>query len=690
MQPKLTVSQVKATIECLEKYFSEYKNKDAIISLNEIQKKLDAKEYKIAVVANMSSGKSTFINALFGREVLPAFNHATTDSATYIYSKPNIEKKAEIFFSNDRSSVVVTDDLESEIKQYAQKDEDCKDEKYKNVEKIELYYPFKNLQTSSVEDFNITFIDTPGPNSTGDYASKHKDQTRSVLNKVDMALFAFDYGQLDANLKSDEQGLWHTIKARNDKDPNFEVYFLINKIDMAMEDNFKDVKNKEEAAKEWGGHEKKAVNKLVAAAQNYGIAEPEVYTVSSKFALLDRNDVSWDSPLDGFKNKFKKVFEDKWEEEYIKYLGITSLEQNINEYINSSVKQKILKIAIDNVSNIKNSELIRLNSIVQTLSKPKEEAAKNISNALFFLNNDAKNLENNLNDRLKTLSEGAIKTIENCIDNSVDKELRSKVDEMSKKIIAYAQSIALDNKHSAATKRAEENYNKIKLDKLVTMELRNNINTKDLLAHMQTYTKSLFEDYRRNYLDIRSELLDSFGAYERDMAKEYRTVQDKLNRELQDALDVEIESLEMQQITIYSNLSFDVSVPDSVLDYKYQNAEYRTVSDSTWYKPWTWGDTRQVKVQDEKHTLQINPLDLKKTIEQSVSISIDSFIDQEKRVYKDAILELKTKNSDIFSGFRRSKQKEIDRLEMDLKESERHLELAEKQLQNFNNLIIEE
>ncbi len=30
-------------------------------------------------------------------------------------------------------------------------------------------------------------------------------------------------------LKSDEQGLWHTIKTRYEKDKNFEVYFLINK-----------------------------------------------------------------------------------------------------------------------------------------------------------------------------------------------------------------------------------------------------------------------------------------------------------------------------------------------------------------------------------------------------------------------------------------------------------------------------
>ena len=176
MKNNLSKSELRNKIENLEKYFSKYKKQDAIKKLEEIKEKLDNQEYKIAVVANMSSGKSTFINALFGKEVLPAYNHATTDSATYIYSKPNIEKKAEIFFSDNKENLKVFENIESEIKQYAQKDEDCKDDKYKNVEKIDLYYPFENLQTSSNEDFSITFIDTPGPNSTGDYGQKHKDQ----------------------------------------------------------------------------------------------------------------------------------------------------------------------------------------------------------------------------------------------------------------------------------------------------------------------------------------------------------------------------------------------------------------------------------------------------------------------------------------------------------------------------------
>ena len=324
MQNNLTKRDIRNKIENLEKYFSKYKNQDASKKLEEIKQKLNEKEYKIAVVANMSAGKSTFINALFGKVVLPTNSEAPTDSATYIYTIPNTENKLEVFFSNGKNKVI-TENIEDEIKLYAYKDEKIeRDEKknnkdlskYKNVEKINLYYPFKELQTSANEDMNIVFIDTPGPNSTGDYGDEHKRKTREVLREVDMALFAFDYDQIDSNLKSDEQGLWHTIETRAKGDKDFEVYFLINKIDMAMNDNFKDIPktdNRDEfnrlKRENWLKGEILAKEKVEKAAKNHGIENPKVYLVSSFYQLLERNDKKNEDDedtLDIFKKKHFK------------------------------------------------------------------------------------------------------------------------------------------------------------------------------------------------------------------------------------------------------------------------------------------------------------------------------------------------------------------------------------------------
>ncbi|WP_082762432.1 dynamin family protein, partial [Aliarcobacter cryaerophilus] len=683
----------------LEKYFSKYKNGTSSKKLEEIKQKLDNQEYKIAVVANMSSGKSTFINALFGKEVLPAYNHATTDSATYIYSKPNIEKKAEIFFSDKRKSITITEDLEKEIKQYAQKDEDCKNNKHKNVEKIDLYYPFKNLQTSSNEDFSITFIDTPGPNSTGDYGQKHKDQTRSVLNSVDMALFVFDYGQLDANLKSDEQGLWHTIKTRYEKDKNFEVYFLINKIDMSMEDNFKDVKTLDDAKKNWGIHELKAIDKLKQAAENNGIKEPKIYTIASKFALLDRDNISWDSPLESFQKKFKDIFESTWESEYKKYLGILNLEDNINNYINIEVKNKILKIALDNIVDVSNDELSTLNTSIKTLSKPKEEATANVEKALYFLNNDAKKLEEDMNNKFKLSSEKAIEDINDLIDSAIENELYSKIDEMSKIAIAYAEEIAYGREPKIAQKSAKNKYHSISLSKEAEIELENHIDTDFVFKAMQDYIKSLFEDYKNNYLDVKTDLRNRFTEYEIDISKIFRQVKDSLNLHLQNALDVEMQSLEVQTADIDSSSSFEVFVPNSVLDYnheEYSQTVTRTRIVERWiFNPLRWfGDKyTEEEYQDEehisRHLLTINPKDLKNAIEKSMSEIIDQFSSKEQDNYKKAIISLKETNSTIFGEFKSNKQKEISKLQDDIKNSEKELVVLKKQLEDFNNFTKE-
>jgi hypothetical protein len=286
-----------------------------------------------------------------------------------------------------------------------------------------------------------------------------------------MALFTFDYGQLDANLKSDEQGLWNTIKTRYEKDKNFEVYFLINKIDMAMEDNFKEVKNIDDAKKQWGIHEKKAIEKLKKASKDNGIDNPKIYTIASKFALLDRNDTDWDSPLESFQKKFKNIFSDIWENEYIKYIGIVELENDINQYINTSVRNKILKIALDNISTTKNEELISLTSRIQTLSKPKEEATKNVNKALKFLEVEAMQLEMDMNNKFQKESNKTVEKIIDSIDSAIQNELYSKVDEIAKIAIAYAQEIANDEKHEIAIKMAKRGYKDISLDKILEIPL---------------------------------------------------------------------------------------------------------------------------------------------------------------------------------------------------------------------------
>ena len=212
-----------------------------------------AQQYKIAVVANMSAGKSTFINALFGDSILPAYSKATTDCPIYIYSDDDPSNdKAIIEFTDNKPTIELTkEDVHKKIKLYAQKDEDTLEEKYKNVKRIDLYWDFHVLQNSEKYDIDFVVIDTPGPNNTDEHSFKHSSATKDIIqNEVDMVLYLFDYGQIDANLQSSENNLWGMIKERKEKNPNFEIFFIINKIDKAFEDNKKIEEIKNSSSKE--------------------------------------------------------------------------------------------------------------------------------------------------------------------------------------------------------------------------------------------------------------------------------------------------------------------------------------------------------------------------------------------------------------------------------------------------------
>ena len=58
-----TKQMLQHDIEQLEEYFKEYPDQDSTQKLCKIKSELKSQQYKIAVVANMSAGKSTFINA---------------------------------------------------------------------------------------------------------------------------------------------------------------------------------------------------------------------------------------------------------------------------------------------------------------------------------------------------------------------------------------------------------------------------------------------------------------------------------------------------------------------------------------------------------------------------------------------------------------------------------------------------
>lgn len=699
-----TKQMLQHDIEQLEEYFKEYPDQDSTQKLGKIKSELKSQQYKIAVVANMSAGKSTFINALFGADILPTSTKATTDCATYIFSKEGIQKRAVIYFSDGKETIEIKENLADEIKQYAKKDEDCGDYKYKNVEKIELYYPFKCIKADANDELEIIFIDTPGPNSNGtDYSQKHKNQTRNVLREANLALFLFDYGQAQANLTSDEQGLWHTVKAKCENDKNFKVLFILNKIDEAFDDNFmelKKVKDENELRRlkkeVWFKNEEQRMQEIKKAANNHGINDVDVYPVSSIYGLLYRDESNgYDDKkkLRRFKEDyFEEIFdESEWESRLITYLGFNKLEKDINELIMTKFLNSFLQAIDSEIQSIYLEQKEKLQRNIAILQKPKEEAEQKVKVAQNFLEHDAKKLQSDLNEHLQTNKENTILKLKEAVKIQVQKTMLAKTDEIARKAMAFVMELMRGSDFESAKRIAKDPliYGNVNLDKEERHESDKNEDDKFSKA-IQDYTGELLEECKANYLDIKSEVEKICFDFRRFAVDKFAQTKDILNQQLSQALDIELNTENLVKLNLVSIAETKMSVPQSVLSSEHIKKITKTIADTRFEFMQDWDiakklfGEKEVTVQRERHIIKLKGKKLKSMLDENIKDSVDRFLEQEISQYEGSIKKYTEDVNSIFTNFRQNKILEIDELKRDIQESAKKLKENQIKLKKLN------
>ena len=197
----------------------------------------------IAVCATMSAGKSTFVNALLGRDVLPARNEATTAKITSVYDKDGAEK--------------MVADVTLEVI-----------DKWNSSNTIERIYLQGDLDGIKNDGFVVAVHDTPGTNNSGD--KSHHEVTMDFLqnNKMDALIFVANATQLCTN---DERILLVELVNKVVKPSNLPVVFILNKADELDE-------------------EKESISDIQKRYVEYlseiGFKEPKLFLLSAKAARL--------------------------------------------------------------------------------------------------------------------------------------------------------------------------------------------------------------------------------------------------------------------------------------------------------------------------------------------------------------------------------------------------------------------
>ncbi len=169
----LLPAKSKRFLQELQTLFSQKHFQQEAAELQSAIGDLNRGEFSIAVIGEFSRGKSTFLNNLFGTEILPVSDLPTTAVLTKIV--PSEEKKA---YFIDAQGVPKSIPLSKEALEQFVADGNGNDPK--GV--LQLYHPMPWLK-----DKRIRFYDTPG---TGDAIGARADIVREVISRCDCTVMA--------------------------------------------------------------------------------------------------------------------------------------------------------------------------------------------------------------------------------------------------------------------------------------------------------------------------------------------------------------------------------------------------------------------------------------------------------------------------------------------------------------------
>lgn len=212
--------------------------------------------FPVAVVATMSSGKSTLINALIGKEILPYGNAACTSRAISILDDDNPSKEIICTTDCNGRTKLIDQNLKEELKRLNSNPD---------IQNIFIRSHIQNIFNTNKA---LLLIDTPGPNNSQDNAQRR--ELTNLLNKLYGGLILYVLNTANLGV-GDDKKLLEFIQNYLHQRSELRIVFILNKIDVLDK-------------------EKESITKSVLEAKQYiekcGFSNPTIVPVSSRAAVL--------------------------------------------------------------------------------------------------------------------------------------------------------------------------------------------------------------------------------------------------------------------------------------------------------------------------------------------------------------------------------------------------------------------
>ena len=310
-------------------------------------------DFPVCVIATMSAGKSTLINAMLRDKMMPSKQEACTAIITKLRDDDNPKWKAEVF-NKAGEQISTYDNLSYEDMVKLNGDE--------NVSSIDAS---GNIPFVTAEDVSLVLIDTPGPNNHRD--PEHKRIQSEFLNKSSKTLVLYimegTFGSDDDDALLSRVAESMSVGGKQSKD---RFIFVVNKMDDRKKEDGDTEQTLSRVRTYLDDHNIKNPNIFPAAALPAlnirrimaGVEDDEdtIDETEVKIRKLNRNENLHFEKYAPLPNSIKKNIEadlqtaienDDDKEQALIHTGIVSIEAAIRQYVQKYAKTAKIKNIVD-------------------------------------------------------------------------------------------------------------------------------------------------------------------------------------------------------------------------------------------------------------------------------------------------------------------------------------------------------
>jgi len=370
--------------------------------LKKLKEKLSEEKFYLVVIGLFKRGKSSLVNALVGKEVVPYSVVPLTSVVTLLeYGETD---HAKIFYNDNLISEC---DIQ-EIYQYVTETENPLNKK--NVDYVSVFLNSDFLK-------KITLVDTPGIGSTFE---NNTETTYGFVERIDAALFILS---ADLPISKAEVEFLTKLKSTVPK-----IIFVLNKTDLISPKETERIIS----------FNKSVLNKI------FNEKEINIFPISAKLAV------------DGMLNN---------KEALLQKSGIYQLQQEIEDMLETDKHEVIMASARNQLDSMLNKTETMLNIQLKALLTPIDklnEDYKNFLSSIEIMKRDKGDFEILINGKVKQLQEYVTESLYNFAEKLLKKFYKD-IDENKKLLFEKFVNGGIEFVHGEYIKEIEDTYASIKI-----------------------------------------------------------------------------------------------------------------------------------------------------------------------------------------------------------------------------------